>query len=54
MNQLLLEKNLESKLIPNTLQRNSLKKLYDDPTALAKQFVENSLKNFNISNNSKN
>lgn len=47
MNQL-LEKSLESNLIPNTLKRDSLKKLYDDPSALAKKLAENSLKNFNI------
>lgn len=40
MNQLLLEKNLEKRLIPNTIERNSMKKLYEDPTALAKKWLK--------------
>ncbi|WP_342432605.1 hypothetical protein [Neobacillus sp. FSL H8-0543] len=43
MNQLLLEKSLEKKLIPNTSKRNSMKKLYDDPNKLAKKFAEETI-----------
>jgi hypothetical protein len=48
MNQILLEKSLESKFTPSAAKRNFELGMYQNPSKLAKILAENSLKQINL------